>query len=176
MVKLNDKTEITKKIIHIMITEKCDRNCPYCCNKQYDLSTIEKVTDEELREAEMVFLTGGEPFAYFEDPCAYAMHLKMHFSNIKKVIIYTNAYELMVYLKNGGKIYCIDGLTISVKNKNDLEAIKWLVDLDIINSLSSIRTYIFNDFDVKVPRHWHPFKRKWQKEFAPAPDSIFRRL
>ena len=42
MAKLNEKTEETKKIIHLMITEKCNRKCPDCCNNQYDLNSIEK--------------------------------------------------------------------------------------------------------------------------------------
>ena len=58
---LNPKNEQTEKIIHLMITDKCKRNCKYCCNKQYDVHKIPVVTHEELQKAEYVFLTGGEP-------------------------------------------------------------------------------------------------------------------
>ena len=46
LAKLNDRTDKTKGIIHLMVTSLCDRNCPYCCNKQYDLNDIPYVTDE----------------------------------------------------------------------------------------------------------------------------------
>ena len=47
-----------------MVTSLCNRDCKYCCNKQYDLNDIPYVTDEELREAETLCITGGEPFAF----------------------------------------------------------------------------------------------------------------
>lgn len=71
MAQLNEKTDITKRNVHIMITNRCYRNCPFCCNKQYDVNEIPIVTNEELEEAENIFLTGGEPFA-FADPCMTA--------------------------------------------------------------------------------------------------------
>ena len=35
---LNEKNEVTEKVIHIMITNKCNRNCPFCCNNQYNVN------------------------------------------------------------------------------------------------------------------------------------------
>lgn len=37
MAELNPKTDATKKVIHLMVTPLCNRNCRYCCNKQYDI-------------------------------------------------------------------------------------------------------------------------------------------
>lgn len=41
---LNDKNENTKKIIHIMVTTLCNRNCKFCCNKMYNLNDIPYVS------------------------------------------------------------------------------------------------------------------------------------
>lgn len=30
---LNSRTEKTKKVMHLMVTSLCDRDCKYCCNK-----------------------------------------------------------------------------------------------------------------------------------------------
>lgn len=49
---LNPRTEKTKKVMHLMVTSLCDRDCKYCCNKQYDLNSIPYATDEELRGVE----------------------------------------------------------------------------------------------------------------------------
>lgn len=100
---LNEYTSETARNIHLLTTSLCYRNCPYCCNKQYDLSTIPQVSNEELCLAENIFLTGGEPFT-FSQPAEIADYLKYKYKNIKKVIVYTNAYELYYYLAKGGYI------------------------------------------------------------------------
>lgn len=176
MAKLNEKTENTKKIIHLMITDKCYRNCPYCCNNQYNLDKIERITPEELSEAEIVFLTGGEPFL-FTDPCKFAEILKEEYPNIQKVFVYTNAYELGLFLKQS-HIYAIDGLTISIKDNRD----KLTFEEEIVNNASVLNLesnwlYTFPGFeDTEDKGKFNKKMRYWQKDFTPATDSIFRRV
>ena len=135
------KRKKTKKIIHIMTTTLCARNCKYCCNKQYDLNVIPYVTDEELRDAETICLTGGEPFL-FSDPCAIASYYKSKYKNIKNVYVYTNAIELNNYLKNH-TLDGIDGLSVSLKGKADLLAFNELVDNEEVKKLTSNWLYEF---------------------------------
>lgn len=59
---LNPRTEKTKKVMHLMVTSLCDRDCKYCCNKQYDLNSIPYATDEELREVETLWSHGRRAF------------------------------------------------------------------------------------------------------------------
>lgn len=176
MAKLNEKNENTQKIIHLVITEKCDRNCPMCCNKQYDMSTVEYVTDEELRNAETVFLTGGEPFAYAE-PCWVAWELRQKYPNIKNIYVYTNAIELYDYLRRGKELYAINGVTISIKNEYDYKIFDALAYNEEIIKLDSNWIYTFPGFnDVVYPKEYFTRKdRVWQKDFVPDPNSIFRR-
>jgi len=176
MAKLNKKTEETKKIIHLMITEKCNRKCPDCCNNQYDLNSIERVTPQELSEAEMIFLTGGEPFA-FADPCKYAEDLKEEYPNIKKIFVYTNAFELGEYLKDNN-LFAIDGLTISIKNNKDKDAFeKIILNNASVLFLDSNWLYTFPGFEDTITKNkFNKKMRYWQKDFVPAVDSIFRRL
>ena len=179
MTTLNEKNEQTKRIIHLLITEKCNRTCPYCCNKQYDMSTIENVTEQELSECETIFLTGGEPFAY-ADPCDIAKNLKLAYPNIKNVFVYTNAFELSQYLKNYD-IHDIDGLTISIKNAIDEHSYnKRIVNNKQIQNLKSNRVYLFEYTYGKGINRYDPNfdvrSRKWQQDFRPAPDSIFRKM
>ena len=49
MAILNERNENTKGIIHLLTTALCNRDCKYCCNKQYDMNEIPYVTDSELR-------------------------------------------------------------------------------------------------------------------------------
>lgn len=175
MAILNERNENTKSIIHLLTTTLCNRDCKYCCNKQYDMNEILYVTDSELREAHTLCLTGGEPFLY-TDPCAMAKHYKLRYRNIQNVYVYTNALELAQWLQTH-TLHDIDGLNISIKTKADAKAFEHILKnhIDII-SLSSNLLYIFDDLYPADPiEGFQVFKREWQPDFVPADDSIFRR-
>lgn len=176
MAVLNTKNDFTKETIHLMITNKCNRRCPDCCNNQYNISDIPIVTSQELAESKYVYLTGGEPFAY-GDPCLIAERLKMYYPNIKEVIVYTNALELYQYL-NKNNLFAIDGLTISIKNSLDAFVFNSYLSKDSrILSLDSNRLYVFEGFEnIECPDSIEKMIRTWQREFIAAPDSIFRRV
>ena len=167
---LNEKNNKTKKVIHLLVTSLCDRNCKYCCNKQYDLNDIPQVTEEELSECETVCITGGEPFAYSK-PFAIAHNLKTKYPNIKKVYVYTNAYEMYSCIlnlpqslnSNGNSligISFIDGYNISLKSSKDILAFRRFVNLPpyrrdysaLNNNLMSILNNIYFSVN-KTPLH-----------------------
>ena len=180
MGKLNEKDDITKKIIHLLITDKCDRDCPDCCNKQYDIwNDVARVTPEELKEATTIFLTGGEPFAY-SDPTLIAKGLKCTYSNIEKVYVYTNALELATWILSGRTLDSIDGLTISVKSCRDMMAMGYInknEEIRMMGVKNNVRVYIFEGYEAVITLGtFNRKKREWQKDFIPYPDSIFRRL
>lgn len=175
MAVLNEKTDATKKKIHLMVTSLCDRNCKYCCNKQYDLNAIPYVTDEELKDAEVLYITGGEPFKY-ANPSAISGFYKKRYPNIKRVYVYTNAYELAVFYSYDNFKY-IDGLTVSIKNNLDrIYFEQYIAKSNNINRLYSNMCYVF---DGLYPKELGSFKMKdrvWQEDFKPEPNSIFRRV
>ena len=177
MAILNEKNSTTEKVIHIMITSLCDRNCPHCCNNQYDLNSIPYVTQEELSKADTICLTGGEPFIY-SNPCEIASKLKGDFPNIKNVYVYSNAYELMLYMsKMKYPFHSIDGITVSIKDHLDEMAFKRIINHDDFIKLSSNLLYVFPGFEnVPCPKSIPKIKRVWQEDFVAAPDSIFRKL
>ena len=176
MVKLNNKNENTEKIIHLMVTSLCDRDCPDCCNKQYDLNNIPYVTDEELKNANTLCITGGEPFK-FSNPNEIARYYRIKYPNIKNVYVYTNAIELVKYILREKHLEYIDGVSVSIKNKVDAFAFKSYIAIDKrITKLPSNRLYVFNNlFDEEVDG-FTVIQREWQKEFVPANDSIFRKV
>lgn len=173
--KLNERTESTKQIIHIMVTSLCSRNCKHCCNKQYDLNDIPYVTDEELKEAETLCLTGGEPFA-FTNPCEIATYYKHKYKNIKNVYVYTNAMEFAKYLQYN-TIRDIDGISISIKTKADVFAFDTFIkDSKDVCKLTSNRLYVFNNLYTEETQGFDIIHREWMEDFQPANDSIFRRV
>lgn len=161
---------------HIMVTSLCDRDCKYCCNKQYDLNSIPYITEDELSRMKHIYLTGGEPFTY-SNPNAIARKLKLRYQNIERVIVYSNAYELSEYLAHGGMTHFIDGVTISIKSEIDRSSFDNCTAYRRLMILPKNRLYVFPGFeDVECPDSIEKIQRVWQEEFVPAPNCIFRKL
>ena len=176
MNNLNKKTDNTKRIIHLLVTNLCQRDCKYCCNKQYDMNEIEYVTDEELKDAEILCLTGGEPFL-FANPCEIAKYYKIRYPNIKRVYVYTNSMELAYYIQNGNKIEYIDGVNVSIKSYKDAYMFDEVIaNNEDILSLQSNLLYVFDNLYPNTSKGFTVIDRKWQENFMPANDSIFRRI
>lgn len=179
---LNERNEKTKGVIHLMVTTLCTRDCPHCCNNQYDLNSIPQVTDDELKEAHTLCITGGEPFA-FTDPNAIAKFYKTRYENIKNVYVYGNFYEFYKYLADGYKeLSSIDGFTLSLKNFSDMVAFVNLMACcdsladSLFRGKSNILYYFGDDYEPEDSEYFTIIKREWQHEFEPADDSIFRRV
>lgn len=179
---------------HLVVTLLCDRKCPLCCNKQWDMINLPYITDEELKQTEMLCLTGGEPFTY-SDPVAIAIYYRKKYPNIKYCTVYTNAKELWENrqkldhrLSWGHNDYfdIVDGLNISIKDERDITSLQNLLNSTLITDrLLMNRLYIFpNVWDKtmevldKYPEEKEKFeiiRREWQENFIPAPNCIFRR-
>lgn len=178
-VRLNEKTAKTEKVIHLLITTICDRNYKYCCNKQYTFDEIPYVTNDELKTAEVICLTGGEPFKYSQ-PNEIAGFLKRKYKNIKAIYVYTNAIELNNYLiYKCGELNNIDGLSVSIKCNADAEAFQNdIIHHPEIIKLKSNLLYIFDGLlhkGINIGNFiWKD--RSWQPNFKPADDSIFRKI
>lgn len=175
---LNSKNEVTKKIIHILVTTLCARNCKYCCNKLCDKNKIDYVTDEELKECETICITGGEPFL-FSNPNEIARYYKKKYSNVKTVYVYSNAIELADYLQRGGSIDCIDGITLSIKVPADVPAFDKIISKNSeVEKLKSNICYYFDNLKPSTCGNFTVVAREWQtlENYKPSPDSIFRKV
>ena len=176
---LNDYTENTKGIIHLLTTSLCDRNCKYCCNKQYSLNDIPYVTESELRNCHTVYITGGEPFL-FSQPNNIALHLRRKYPNVKNVGIYGNANALREYLLRGGDLNYITHLSISVKDMQDYNSLPdIIINPKVIKSKQNTRLYLMyslQELNKKISEVFTIIYRVWQEEFTPASDSIFRKI
>lgn len=199
MNNLNEYTNKTKGVIHLLVTSLCDRDCLYCCNKSYNLDDIPYVTQKELLNAHTLCITGGEP-CLFSDPYAIANYYKNKYSNIKDIYLYANAEAYRQYLEKEVVVYMsaralakqspITGLSLSIKNKADLDALvmlyttenQWQPWVGKSNRLYNFLPEIFNDKKISsdvykaIQKDFTIITRKWQQEFHPADDSIFRKI
>lgn len=169
------------KIIHLYLLNKCTHHCKLCCNKQYDVDKIPVVTVEELKYADTLCLTGGEPFM-LDGICDFAEKIKLQYPNIQYIYVYTCGDSLLKWL-GSHKLHHIDGVNISPKNRYDAECVNELFKYhkDDIVSLWSNRLYLFpnvrdlvSTYDIRYESVNIIF-REWQEEFK-ASSGIFRRL
>ena len=84
-----DEENVDHTIIHLMVNSKCTNRCENCCNTQYNLDKVPVVTVEELQNAKVVLLTGGEPFL-LSDIYGFVKSLRWQYPNIGKLYIYTS--------------------------------------------------------------------------------------
>ena len=177
---LNDYTEDTKGTIHLLTTSLCDRDCKYCCNKQYDLNDIPYVTKEELSNCHTIYITGGEPFL-FSQPNNIALYLRKKYPNIKNVGVYGNANALREYLLNGGDLNFITHLSISIKNIQDYNSLSYIITNPKVMSRYKQNNrlylmYFLQELPNKTSEIFTIINREWQEKFIPDSDSIFRKL
>lgn len=171
-----------KPVMHLLITDKCDRDCKWCCNKQYDVNDIPIATKEEYESVEIVCLTGGEPFEY-SIPSDVATWLKSTYPNIKRVYVYTNAaplsdcfLEIAAKKSNFDCLSNIDGLSVSIKNKHDLWSFEPIAKHKPVAKLKSNLLYVFDNLLPEYVGNFKVINREWQEDFKPAKNTIFRRL
>lgn len=161
--------------LHLVVTTLCNRKCTWCCNQLYDIKNLEYVTEADLRWADMLCLTGGEPFEY-TNPSNLAYYYKNKYPNIKSVVVYTNAFELYKYLVDDGGLDSIYGLNISIKDRRDAEFFNNDIFYNnVVNHLPMNRVYNFTDIELKKNNNFEYIQRQWQQNFVPAPNCRFKR-
>ena len=77
-----------KKTARVIITSKCDRKCPGCCNSKLDYTSLAKVIGgiTTLKDYEEVVITGGEKkqdYSFFRRLSV----LRMIFSTLEKRVL-----------------------------------------------------------------------------------------
>ena len=142
-----------RNIIHLYVINECGKKCPMCCNNLYDIDAIPVVTVAELKSANTVCLTGGDPFLYSE-LYKFIDRLRGQYPNIKNLYAYASGHALYNYLNlNWFEIGKLDGVSIAPKDVSDWVSLK-NIDLSMFTILG----------------------RKWDKEFHTPENEIFRRL
>lgn len=190
---MNIEKESEKPVLHLMVNNTCTNHCPLCCNKQYDVDEIPVVTVEEMKNIDTICFTGGQPIGSYHAFFMLCCKIAENYKNIKKAYIYINGSEfsglsekdLHTFEKLPGTISMFFnkmewGITMSPKVPLDWKCLNMFSER--IYLFSSNRIYCFSDDDIEKAKEIFPkgnveiVRREWQKDFKPAPNTIFRRL
>lgn len=177
-----------EKIIHLYTINECGKKCPMCCNNLYDIDKLPVVTVAELKSANTVCLTGGDPFLY-EGLSDFVKTFRKQYPNIKKMYAYTSGHALFRYLKNDWLYLTgLDGVSIAPKDAGDWLDLRAMLSnniyKNIIKAMTSNRLMVFDSQKVYFDKFMKDIDlsiftilgRKWDKEFITQDNEVFRRL
>lgn len=76
------------KQLRLLLFKECNRACPGCCNKDWDVDNLPKVDWDNLENYGVVMLTGGEPMIRPLRVISTAYRVREYLPNAK-IFVYT---------------------------------------------------------------------------------------
>lgn len=163
-----------KETARVIVTYRCDRHCPGCCNTQpQDVKTIHLI--EELKDYEEIVVTGGEPLLEPELLIFFIKKLRKQNKNVK-VFLYTACLDVQQYKKIAGEF---DGITVTLHaecNDNDILKLKdlseWISEDGIMRLFIDQRVYNKYDLSNIDLSEWNVIRKlEWKENCKPAPNE-----
>jgi len=166
-----------KRKLRLLVTDKCDRKCPGCCNKDWDLSALPLATISELKDYDEILLTGGEPFTLL-DIIEIARGIK-DLSRNKPVFCYTACVKYLFLFR--ALLKYIDGITLTIHGQEDVfEFLKlqdYLKQVGVVEG-KSLRLNVFKGITIPYIEPFWAVKSDmvWIKD-CPLPEGeVFKRM
>jgi hypothetical protein len=107
------------KKLRLLYTETCDRKCPDCCNKDWEL---DKLPSFELYDAKLfseILITGGEPMLYPIGVDHLCVQIKDRYPKVKIYIYTARTKDWNRYHEKLLKI--VDGFTITIHDQQSAD-------------------------------------------------------
>lgn len=174
------------KKLRLLVTARCENNCPLCCNNQFNMKFIDTITlMEAVANYEEISITGGNPL---HSPIrnrvkTYIAAMRGYEPAHRAIYIYTNTcdYDVISEVIN----WPIDGITITPHTKeefmffNQLNSFakqsKAFADSTIsfrLNLMGSYAKYLYDSL-------WEGFNVKymtWKKDCPVPQGEDFKRI
>jgi organic radical activating enzyme len=107
-----------KKSLRLLLFEECNRDCPGCCNKDWDLNSLESETSYE--DYDEIILTGGEPM--LRPGFVIDVVEELRRKTDAKIYMYTAKVDRLISILAVLKI--LDGITVTLHTKKDINSFK----------------------------------------------------
>ena len=113
-----NKTTRTRKL-RLLVTDKCPRSCPKCCNRNFDLAALPVVDRWDYDE---ISLTGGEPLKPLTPLAEHlAQGIRMvcaaQGSAVPRIFLYTALFDVT---RLNYATHVFDGLTLTPHKAEDV--------------------------------------------------------
>lgn len=125
-----------KKTLRLLTTERCDRSCEGCCNKQWDLKQLECFDFDRVNEFDEIVLTGGEPMLFPKKVRYIATQIKKINPNMPIYMYTANVRRQrdVIDLLN-----VIDGITLTLHENDDIYS---------FHDLNDVLHHVEHDFSI----------------------------
>jgi hypothetical protein len=139
----------------LIFTEKCNRKCSYCCNKEFDFDTEKSWKWGMVGKYTEVNITGGEPLLFPMEVKAFIHRFKaLDGPPSTKLFLYTAYINDIPEFREILKI--VDGITLTLHEQSDVLRFR---ELNYLLNLSgpfnkSLRLSVFGD--IKLPNRPYP--------------------
>jgi len=163
------------KILRLLLFEDCKRNCPGCCNNDYDLKNLPLCID--FKGYDQIILTGGEPMLR----PFFVLTVVERIRKQTDAPIYMYTAETSNPMKLQHVLRYIDGVTITLHEQWDVETFKHFLQYFKKYPLEgkSLRLNIFEGivYDKEMCNDWKIKENmKWMKKCPLPQNEVFMRL
>jgi len=101
--------------LRLILWEECHRNCPGCCNNDWDLGPLE--VESDYTKYDQILLTGGEPMLYPEKVADTILDIKAQKKSRAKIFMYTALVTEPKAVIN--LLMMLDGITVTLHDQSD---------------------------------------------------------
>lgn len=101
-----------KKTLRLIYSPVCNRSCPGCCNKDFDLPNLPRPTHFNYEE---IFITGGEPLLFYDEIVGFIKAIRL--VSDAKIYVYTAKCDdasMLIELLD-----IVDGITLTLHDVRD---------------------------------------------------------
>lgn len=164
-----------KKSARVIVTYKCNRSCPGCCNSHGN--EVRKINDiQELLRYEEIILTGGEPMLLGEKLLGFIERLRgLDYEG--DIYLYTAYWKPI--LNHLHIIKAVDGITFTIHAEStdvDVKCLKWLSENERLSNMNfssrliiDSRIYDRYDFSNINFTNWDVIRKlQWKDKCEPA--------
>lgn len=169
------------KKLRLLVTEKCNRSCLGCCNKDWDLKSLPICRD--FSGYSEILITGGEPMLYGGERLKEALLRMYKEAPTTPVYVYTQ-HKDGLKLANLINNRAIEGITFTIHDKDAWHDFYYMEKALYRNvpyqlmSFTSLRLNIFKEAGPGRPvLNWKvKDNMEWIKNCPIPEDEVFMRL
>ena len=115
-----------KKDARILITEACQYNCSYCCNKipeqRARFKEVENISEVPVEDYTNISITGGEPLINILDLHQVLADIEKR-NDEANLFLYTNLGNGLFATHYSWLLHVFSGITVGIHNLNQLKDI-----------------------------------------------------
>lgn len=151
------------KILRLLLFSSCNRACPGCCNKQWDLDALP--VGDGYAGYDQIILTGGEPML---NPSLVMQTIRdIRQESSAAIILYTAKPERLPFV-----MPYLDGATVTLHEQADVAVFRALPKMR-----GSLRVNVFAGVDIGPVPGWKVKRNIEWIEDCPLPENeVFMRL